>query len=80
MGRRRGPLWVAFVSELGARLHADGRILTVTVPPIYDAGQSPDSGYWVYDYGGIARTSTPSASWPTTSRPTSRARSPPSTG
>ena len=48
------PNWVAFVEELGARLHADGRILTVTVPPIYDTGQSPDSGYWVYDYGGIA--------------------------
>ena len=48
------PNWVAFVQELGARLHADGRILTVTVPPIYDTGQSPDSGYWVYDYGGIA--------------------------
>ena len=36
------------------RLHADGRTLTVSVPPVYDGGQTDDSGYWVYDYGGIA--------------------------
>ncbi|CAN5526447.1 hypothetical protein BH24ACT5_BH24ACT5_05910 [soil metagenome] len=48
------PNWVAFVEELGARLHADGRLLTVSIPPVYDTGQSDDSGYWVYDYGGIA--------------------------
>ena len=48
------PNWVAFIEELGARLHADGRILTVSVPPVYDNGQTDDSGYWVYDYGAIA--------------------------
>ena len=48
------PNWVAFIEELGARLHADGRILTVSVPPVYDDGQTDDSGYWVYDYGAIA--------------------------
>ena len=48
------PNWVAFITELGARLHADGRTLTVSIPPIYDTGQTPDSGYWVYDYGAIA--------------------------
>ena len=35
------PNWVAFITELGARLHADGRTLTVSIPPIYDAGQTP---------------------------------------
>jgi spore germination protein YaaH len=47
------PNWVAFIEELAARLHGDGRILTVSVPPVYDAGQSEDSGFWVYDYGAI---------------------------
>ena len=48
------PAWVTFIEELGARLHADGRLLTVSVPPVYDDGQTEDSGYWVYDYGSIA--------------------------
>ena len=46
--------WVAFITELSARLHADGRTLTVSVPPIYDAGRTGQSGYWVYDYAAIA--------------------------
>jgi HAD superfamily hydrolase (TIGR01509 family) len=48
------PLFVTFVAELAARLHADGKLLTVSVPYIYDAGTSDDSGYWVYDYTGLA--------------------------
>ena len=36
-----------------ARLHADGRTLTVSIPPVYDGGQTDDSGYWVYDYAAI---------------------------
>ena len=48
------PNWVAFVTELAARLHDDGRLLTVSIPPVYDAGRTDDSGYWVYDYGAIA--------------------------
>lgn len=48
------PNWVSFVEELAAALHADGRTLTVSIPPVYDAGQTPESGYWVYDYGAIA--------------------------
>jgi spore germination protein YaaH len=47
------PAWVAFVKELAERLHADGRTLTVSIPPVYDAGQTDSSGYWVYDYGAI---------------------------
>ena len=47
------PNWVLFIEELSAALHADGRTLTVSIPPVYDAGQTPDSGYWVYDYGAI---------------------------
>jgi spore germination protein YaaH len=47
------PNWVAFVGELADRLHADGRTLAVSIPPVYDAGQTTDSGYWVYDYAAI---------------------------
>jgi HAD superfamily hydrolase (TIGR01509 family) len=46
--------WVAFITELSERLHADGRTLSVSVPPIYDAGRTEHSGYWVYDYAAIA--------------------------
>jgi HAD superfamily hydrolase (TIGR01509 family) len=48
------PNWVTFISELGTRLQADGRILTVSVPWVVDGGRTEDSGYWVYDYGAIA--------------------------
>ena len=48
------PNWVAFVGELAAGLHADGRTLTISIPPVYDAEQTSDSGYWVYDHGAIA--------------------------
>ena len=47
------PNWVAFVGELADELHADGRTLTISIPPVYDAGRSDDSGYWVYDYEAI---------------------------
>jgi spore germination protein YaaH len=47
------PAWVAFVGELAQRLHADGRTLTVSIPPVYDDGQTDVSGYWVYDYRAI---------------------------
>jgi hypothetical protein len=48
------PNWVQFVAELGAQLHARGRLLTVTTPPIYNGTRAPGSGYWVYDWAGIA--------------------------
>jgi spore germination protein YaaH len=48
------PNWVAFVAELGERLRADGKVLTVSIPPIYDGERTDASGYWVYDHGAIA--------------------------
>ena len=48
------PAWVAFVTELADRLHAQGRTLTVSIPPVYDDQRTADSGYWVYDHGAIA--------------------------
>ena len=47
------PNWVAFIEELSSVLRSDGRLLTVSIPPVYDAGQTSESGYWVYDYGAI---------------------------
>lgn len=48
------PAWVAFVTELGAALHATGRKLALAVPPMYDGTRTSSSGYWVYDYAGVA--------------------------
>ncbi len=47
------PNWVAFLTELSAALHADGKTLTVSVPPIRDDGGETDRGYWVYDYAAM---------------------------
>ncbi len=49
------PNWVAFVTQLAAALHARGKQLTVTVPPVYEDGTPADSGYWVYDIGAIGK-------------------------
>ncbi|MEO7369690.1 MAG: HAD-IA family hydrolase [Ilumatobacteraceae bacterium] len=48
------PLWIDFVTELGDRLHADGRTLSVSAPYIRDGERTDLSGYWVYDYAGMA--------------------------
>jgi spore germination protein YaaH len=48
------PNWVAFVEELAARLHADDRTLTISIPPVYDEAATGDRGFWVYDHGAIA--------------------------
>lgn len=48
------PNWVAFVEELAAALHAEGKLLTVTIPPVYDDDRTPDSGKWVYDPRAVA--------------------------
>jgi spore germination protein YaaH len=47
------PNWVAFITELADALHANGKVLTVSIPPIYDTDRTADSGYWVYDYAAI---------------------------
>jgi spore germination protein YaaH len=49
------PNWVAFLGELAAVLHADGKTLTVSVPPVYDDKRTADSGYWVYDYAAMGQ-------------------------
>ncbi len=48
------PAWVTFVRQLSASLHAHGKKLAVSTPAIYDAKRGDGSGYWVYDWHGIA--------------------------
>jgi spore germination protein YaaH len=48
------PNWVAFMAELAGALHAEGKLLTVAVPPIYDTDRTADSGSWVYDYAAMS--------------------------
>jgi spore germination protein YaaH len=50
------PNWTAFVTELGAALRAQGKLLSVTIPPPCSMGGSCSerTGYWVYNMTGIA--------------------------
>ena len=48
------PNWVAFITELSAALHSDGRTLSVSIPAVYNESITGDPGYWVYDHGAIA--------------------------
>ncbi len=45
------PKWVAFVNELSVALRASGKLLSVTVPPVWNNG---NSGYTVYAQDQIA--------------------------
>lgn len=49
------PAWIAFVTELAEVLRAQGRTLTVSVPPVYAPGRSDAAGYWVYDHAAMAQ-------------------------
>jgi spore germination protein YaaH len=50
------PNWTIFVAELGAALHAQGKLLAVTIPPPCSTGGACglQTGYWVYNIAGIA--------------------------
>jgi spore germination protein YaaH len=47
------PVWRAFITELAAALHANGKLLSVTIPPTWIAGGTV-TGYPVYDVASIA--------------------------
>lgn len=40
--------WIPFIARLAAMLHAQGKELSVTIPPVNDWRRRPASGYWVY--------------------------------
>ena len=50
------PNWTTFVAELGAALHAQGKLLSATVPGPCDTRNRCGGryGYWVYNIPGIA--------------------------
>jgi spore germination protein YaaH len=48
------PVWVAFVTELAAALHANGKLLSVTIPPTWKLGTGEVTGYPVYAQASIA--------------------------
>lgn len=51
------PNWTAFVNELAAALHAQGKLLSVTIPPPCNTAGAcgGTNGYFVYDLPGIAQ-------------------------
>lgn len=46
------PNWTAFVKQLSASLHAQGKLLSVTTPELRNP-TTGKRGYWVYDWAGI---------------------------
>lgn len=46
--------WVQFTADLGGALRARSKLLFVAIPPTYNSNRDASSGYWVYDYAGIA--------------------------
>jgi spore germination protein YaaH len=47
------PLWIAFVHQLGAELHARNKLLAITIPPTWLVN-GVETGYTVYAQGEIA--------------------------
>lgn len=49
------PKWVQFVEQLGDALHAAGKQLSATTPPLCSMSGvcGGTNGYWVYDWAGI---------------------------
>lgn len=47
------PVWRAFVTELAAALHANGKLLSITIPPTWIASGGV-TGYPVYDEASMA--------------------------
>ncbi|MEY2553855.1 MAG: hypothetical protein QOC57_1715 [Ilumatobacteraceae bacterium] len=48
------PVWDAFIYELAAALHNNGKLLAVTIPPVWNAGGG-NTGYVVYDQSSIVQ-------------------------
>lgn len=48
------PAWISFIRDLSRALHARHKILTVAVPEMFNNLRTGGSGYWVYDYAGMA--------------------------
>ncbi len=45
--------WVQFISDLSAALHAQGKLLSITTPPLFDPA-SGKKGYYLYAWSQVA--------------------------
>ena len=48
-----GPRWVQFLTDLSTALHAQGKILSITTPPLFDPA-SGKKGYYLYSWSQVA--------------------------
>jgi len=48
------PRWVLFISQLSSALHAEGKILSITTPPIFDPA-SGKKGYYLYAWSEVGQ-------------------------
>ena len=47
---KTSPNWVLFIKELSTLLHANGKILSMTTPVIFDPVKKRSGSYWVYNW------------------------------
>ncbi len=47
---KTSPNWVLFIKELSTLLHANGKILSMTTPVIFDPVKKRKGSYWVYNW------------------------------
>ena len=47
---KTSPNWVLFIKELSTLLHANGKILSMTTPVVFDPVKKRSGSYWVYNW------------------------------
>ena len=47
---KTSPNWVLFIKELSELLHANGKILSMTTPVVFDPVTKRKGSYWVYNW------------------------------
>lgn len=47
---KTSPNWVLFIKELSTLLHANGKILSMTTPVVFDPIKKRSGSYWVYNW------------------------------
>ncbi len=47
---KTSPNWVLFIKELSQILHANGKILSMTTPVVFDPAGKRKGSYWVYNW------------------------------
>jgi len=47
---KTSPNWALFIKELSEKLHANGKILSMTTPVVFDPAGKRKGSYWVYNW------------------------------